>query len=393
VSADVEALKERVCREVDARADQLIAVARDLYDHPELGFAEHHAHDLLTAELEAASLPVERSALGLPTAFRASAGEEGPLVAVLCEYDALPGLGHACGHNVIAAAGLGAGLALAAVAGEAAGRVVVVGTPAEEGGGGKVLLARRGAFADVDVAMMVHPADADLAWMSTLALQHLDVVYEGRAAHAAAFPWEGRNALDAAVLGYLNVAALRQHLRPGERVHGVFTDGGEKANIVPRRAAMEWIARSPTMAGLHELKPRVIACLQAGADASGCTLTASWHDVWFEQVANNGPLWQAYATNAARLGRHVVLPQPGQEVVASTDMGNVSHLVPSMHPMIALAPPGTRIHTPEFAVWARSEAADQAVLDGAKAMAMTAVDVWCGGLLDDARSAFTGPED
>jgi amidohydrolase len=261
---DLEALKQRVCDEVDRRASLLVEVSHDIHDHPELGFVERYAHDRLASVLEAEGLATERGAFGVDTAFRATAGRGRNTVAVLCEYDALPGLGHACGHNIIAAAGLGAGLALATVADAAGGGLVVLGTPAEEGGGGKIVLAERGAFDGIDAALMVHPADADLQWMSTLALHQVDVVYEGQAAHAAAFPWDGRNALDAAVLGYLGVAALRQHLRPGERVHGIITDGGERANIVPRRAAMEWIVRSPTLAGLEALKARVLTCLQAG---------------------------------------------------------------------------------------------------------------------------------
>ena len=191
---------------------------------------------------------------------------------MLCEYDALPAIGHACGHNVIATAGLGAGLAAAAVAEQAGGTLRIMGTPAEEGGGGKIEMARRGAFDDVDAAMMVHPADADLIAMDTIAFQQLHVQYHGKAAHAAAAPWDGRNALDAAVLGYMNVAALRQHIRPTERIHGIFTKGGDKANIVPAETAMEWIVRSATIESLQPLKQRVLTCLESAATACACTI-------------------------------------------------------------------------------------------------------------------------
>jgi amidohydrolase len=387
----VETLKHQVCADIDRRAADLIAVSHDIHDHPELNFEERFAHDRLAGAIEAGGLAVERHAYGIETAFRADAGATGPVVAVLCEYDALPGIGHACGHNIIGAAGLGAGLALASVAHEAGGRVAILGTPAEEGGGGKVLLAERGAFDGVDAALMVHPADADLQWMSTLALHELHVRFHGEAAHAAAFPWDGRNALDAAVLGYLNLAALRQHLRPGERVHGIFTEGGEKPNIVPRTAAMHWLVRSPTVAGLEALKERVLRCLRAGADAAGCEMTHDWADVHYTEVRDNAPMAEAYAANAARLGRTVADPRAGHEVVASTDMGNVSYLVPSIHPMIAVAPRGVAIHTPAFAEHARSDAGDRAVLDGAKALAMTAIDLWATDLLADARRAFAVP--
>jgi amidohydrolase len=311
-------------------------------------------------------------------------------VGVLCEYDALPGIGHACGHNIIATAGLGAGLALAALAGDLGGRVRILGTPAEEGGGGKIFMARHGAFNDMAAAMMVHPADADLLNMDAIAIHELHVRYSGRAAHAAAAPWEGRNALDAAVLGYTSVAALRQHIRPSERVHGIFTKAGDKANIVPAVAEMEWMVRSPSIASLQPLKQRVLTCLESAAVATGCTCTTRWADISYAEMRDNQPMALAYAGNAARLGRTVLDPAAsGHHVVGSTDMGNISHLVPSIHPMIQVAPTGTAIHTVDFAEAARSARGDDAVVDGAKIMAMTAIDLWLSGeLLDAARAEF-----
>ena len=373
---ELDEAKERVCAEVDRRAESLLAVSHDIHAHPEENFAEHHAHDLLTEVLEGEGLPVQRHAYGLDTAFDARAGAAGPSVAVLLEYDALPGIGHACGHNIIAAAGLGAGLASAALADELGGRVAVLGTPAEEGGGGKVFMVERGAFDGVDAAMMVHPADHDLGWMTTIAIHRLDVVFHGESAHAAAAPWLGRNALDAAVLGYMNVAALRQHIRPEERVHGVFTDGGDKPNIVPARAAMHWYVRAGTLEALQPLKARVLAALEAGAAATGCEMEHTWLEPPYADLRANPPMCDLYAANAARLGRDVAAPTPATEVVGSTDMGNVSYAVPSIHPMIAVAPEGVGIHTPEFAVHAAGPAGDAAVVDGAKAMAMTVVDLW-----------------
>src|SRR3954462_14081556 len=269
---DVEALKAKVCAEVDRLADQLLHASHEIHAHPELNFEEHFAHDLLVEQLRSAGLATTPHAYGVDTAFEAAAGEQGFNVAVLCEYDALPGIGHARGHNVIATAGLGAGLAAAMVAEEAGGTLRILGTPAEEGGGGKIAMARRGAFDKVGAAMMVHPADADLIAMDPIALQELFVRYHGKAAHAAAAPWDGRNALDAAVLGYMNVAAMRQHIRPEQRIHGVFTDGGEKPNIVPARAAMQWYVRAATVESLQPLKERVLTALRAGADAAGCEM-------------------------------------------------------------------------------------------------------------------------
>jgi amidohydrolase len=373
------AAKARLAAEIDRRAADLVDVSRRIHAHPELGYEERFAHDLLTGVLEDAGLDVTRSARGVDTAFEAAAGDEGPTIAVICEYDALPGIGHACGHNVIAAAGLGAGLAAAALAGELGGRVRVLGTPAEEGGGGKVRLLDGGAFAGVDAALMVHPADADLLAMDVVALHQVDVAYRGEAAHAAAFPHRGRNALDAAVLGYIGVAALRQHIEPGERIHGIISDGGDKPNIVPASTRTEWIVRSPTVDGLEVLKSRFLACLEGGAAAAGCEMDVSWIDPVYADMLDNQAIGERYRANAATLGRIVRAPSPAARVVGSTDMGNVSYEVPSIHPMIRVAPPGVPIHTPAFAGFAGGPDGDTAVVDGAKALAFTVADLW----LDD----------
>src|SRR5918995_792474 len=357
--------KARLAAEVDRRRELLLDVSHQIHAHPELGYEERFAHDLLTRVLEQEGLAVTRSARGIDTAFEATAGATDPSVAVVCEYDALPGIGHACGHNVIAAAGLGAGLAAAALASELGGRVVVVGAPAEEGGGGKLHLIKGGTFAGVDAALVAPPADNDLLAMDVIAVHEVQVTYRGEAAHAAAFPHLGRNALDAAVLGYVNVAALRQHVEPGERIHGIVTDGGDKPNIVPARAQTEWMVRSPTLAGLERLKQRFLACLQARA------------------------IVERYRANAEALGRIVRVPSPTVRVVGSTDMGNVSYVVPAIPPMIQVAPPGVPIHTPAFAGFAGGPEGDQAVVDGAKALAFTVADLWLDeGLVDLARAEW-----
>jgi len=381
--------KARMAAEIDARADQLVDVSRRIHARPELGYEERFAHDLLAGVLEAAGLAVTRGARGVETAFEATAGRGGPTVAVVCEYDALPGIGHACGHNIIAAAGLGAGLAAAALADELGGRVLVVGTPAEEGGGGKVRLIDGGTFAGVDAALMVHPADADLSAMDVVALQQAHVTYRGEAAHAAAFPHRGRNALDAAVLGYVNVAALRQHIEVGERMHGIITDGGDRANIVPAYARAEWIVRSPTVASLEDLKARFLACLEAGALAAGCEMELEWIDPVYADMIDSAAIGERYRANAEALGRIVRPPSPSVRVVGSTDMGNVSYVVPAIHPMIRVAPPGVPIHTPAFAGFAGGPEGDTAVLDGAKALAWTVADLWLdGGLVGLARTEW-----
>jgi amidohydrolase len=385
---DVSAAKKQACASIDALAEVLIDASHQIHANPELNFKEHHAHDLLTSVLESNGLETQRAAYGLDTAFEARAGSHGPVIAVLCEYDALPDIGHACGHNVIATAGLGAGLALAPLAEQLGGRLRVLGTPAEEGGGGKVLMLERGAFVDVDAAMMVHPAGSEVERITSLAIEQLDVRYTGKASHAAAAPEKGINALDGAVLGYNNIAALRQHIAPDERIHGIFTDGPAKANIVPHHAGANWYMRSPTRAGLAGLKDRVVRCLEAGALAAGCTMEYTWVERSYDDVIDSRPLLEAYIANAQSLGRD---PRPDSEtaIVGSTDMGNVSYAVPSIHPMIKVAPEETAIHTVDFAQYAGGPQGDQGVIDGAKAMAMTVIDCWTKPeILADAEAAF-----
>jgi amidohydrolase len=373
---DIEGIKKRIAQEVDRRADMLLDVSHQIHANPELNFEEHFAHELLTSVLEDEGLDVTRQAKGVATAFEARAGSTGPTIAVLCEYDALPAVGHACGHNVIAAAGLGAGLAAAAIAEEVSGRVLILGTPAEEGGGGKVNLIDGGSFEGVDAALMVHPAEADLMAMNVIAVQQCEVTYHGEAAHAAAFPHRGRNALDACILGYMNVAALRQHIAAGERIHGIITHGGDKPNIVPHLAQSEWMVRSPTLARLDKLKTRFVACLEGGAQAAGCSVEINWIDPAYADMVDNRVIGERYRDNARALGRQVAEPSTDLQVVGSTDMGNVSYVVPSIHPMIQVGPPGTPIHTPAFAQYAGGAEGDRAVVDGAKALAWTVADLW-----------------
>ena len=359
-------------------ADLLVDVSHRIHARPETLFEERFASSLLAEVLEGHGLEVERGLCGLETAFaaRSQGSGPGPHVAVLCEYDALPGIGHGCGHNVIAAAGLGAGLAAARALIRSGGSLTVMGTPAEEGGGGKIHLLERGAFEGVDVAMMVHPAGIDLVEPEVIAIATYEVEYHGRAAHAAAAPARGRNALDAAVLGYNGVAALRQHIESTDRVHGVFTSAGEKPNIVPDHTVAQWYVRSATIESLQPLKERVLACLRGGAEAAGCSLEAREMAPEYSHLRTNRALVERYRGHSASLGREVPEPGPDRRVVASTDMGNVSLRMPSIHPLIGICAPEISLHTPEFAEAAVSAAGDRAVLDGAKAMALTALDLW-----------------
>jgi amidohydrolase len=383
-----EALKARAAARVDAEREALLALSGRIHAHPELCFEEHRAAGWLTEYLESRGLKVERGAYALPTAFVARAGNGRPRIAVLCEYDALPGIGHACGHNIIAAAGAGAGVALAEVIAATGGSVVVLGTPAEEGGGGKVLMARAGAFAEVDAAMMIHPASLELIGMNVLSITAVEAEYRGRAAHAAAAPFAGINALDGLVTAYQAIAQLRQHIRPSERVHGIITDGGQKPNIVPERAAGLFYIRAANDKRLAKLRQRVEGCFHAGAQASGASVHLRQVGEDYSDMWTNAPLAAAYEANLAGLGRHVV-EAPSELISGSTDMGNVSKLVPSIHPMVGIAPAHVALHTAEFATYAASPTGDRGVVDGAKALALTAIDLLCSAeLLSAARAAF-----
>lgn len=388
--SDLDDLKRRACDAIDGQSGPLIDLSRRIHANPELRFEEERASLWLAEYLESIGFRVDRGAYGLPTAFAAEKGTGRPRVAVLCEYDALPEIGHACGHNVIAAAGVGAAAGLARVIDGLSGSVRVLGTPAEEGGGGKVIMARAGAFAEVDVAMMIHPSGADALEIDALAITSLRVEYHGRAAHAAAAPHHGINALDAMVTAYSAIAQLRQHIGPGERVHGIITDGGQAPNIVPEHTSGVFYVRAPNRAGLEALEKRVLDCFRAGALATGAQVAVTKVGEDYEELSTNQPLAALYAANLEKLGRVFGVCE---RVTGSTDMGNVSHLVPSIHPMLQIAPPDVPLHTVEFCKWAGSERGDRGVLDGAKAMAMTAIDYLADADLREAvRASFTPPK-
>jgi amidohydrolase len=376
--AAVGGAKRQACAAVDAMAGELVAVSHRIHAHPELGYREEHAARLLAQAMRDRRLAVQVGPYGLPTAVAGRVGAAGdPHVIVSCEYDAVPGLGHACGHNVIAAAGLGAGLALAPLAGPLGGRLTVLGTPAEEGGGGKILLGEQGAFDGVTAAMQVHPSSYEAVLPPVNAAATLEATMHGRAAHASMYPERGVNALDALVLGYLGLSALRQHLIPTDKVHGIITAGGSTPSVVPEVAAGTFMVRSATLPGLERLKGRVLACLQGGAGAAGARLTARWRWPTYLDMRHNPPLAGAFEANLRALGRRPLAPAEVPATrAASTDMGNVSHLVPAIQPMLVVSPPDVVPHTAAFAAWAVRPPADRAVLDGAKALAMTAIDLW-----------------
>src|SRR5438094_5851303 len=368
------AVRERVA----ASRDRLTALSHRIHARPEVAFEEEHAATACAEVLDAAGFQVTRGVCDLPTAFVARAGS-GPLHVAFCaEYDSLPGIGHACGHNVIAAASLGAGLAAARVADDAGLTVTVIGTPAEERGGGKILLLERGAFAGVHAAMMVHPAPVDVVEPVTLAWWDFEVRYTGKSAHASAFPELGINAADALTVAQTAIGLLRQHIRQGDRSHGIVTDGGDAPNIVPAHAAADDIVRAPALAELHDIHAKRLRCFEAGALATGATLEVKPSGEPYAEVQHDAQLAAVYRRNAEALGRS--FPDLGvllERAAASTDMGNVSHALPSIHPMIGIASLPAVNHQPEFAAHCATAAADQAVADGALALAWTALDVAC----------------
>ncbi|MGH8868973.1 MAG: amidohydrolase [Actinomycetes bacterium] len=373
VSDDVA---DAVTAAVASSRDALCALSHDVHAHPEEGFAEHHAVAAIAAYLREAGHDVETGVLGVETALRAQAGAGRPRVAVLAEYDALPGVGHACGHNVIAATAVGAFCAVAEQVQALGGSVVLLGTPAEEGGGGKEVLARAGAFDDVDAALMLHPFDYDVADHPFLGRRVVEVTYRGVAAHASAMPFMGRNALDGVVAAYTGIAALRQHIPPTDRVHGIITDGGARANVVPERAAALFYLRSSEPETLTDLCARAQDVFTGAAAATGTAVDVTWDpQPAYLPIRHNGPLAARYAVRASARGRQVlpagIVPEA---FTGSTDLGNVSVRIPAIHPMLALAPPGTSLHTVEFAAAASTEAADDAVADGAAGLALTVAD-------------------
>lgn len=370
--------KERVRSLVAQRAEELVAVSHDIHARPELAYEEHYAVARLADVARSGGLTVEQPAYGIETSFAARAGSDGPLVVICCEYDALPGIGHGCAHNVIAAMSLGAGLALAPLAEACGGRLLLLGTPAEENnGGGKIRLLEEGAFDDATVALMAHPEAGDVERVPYLANDTVEVVFSGKAAHASSSPWKGINALDALVLGYSGVAALRQHIRAEEKIHGIITDGGQALNIVPARAAGRFKVRARDQRRLAELKERVLACFEGAALQTGATLEARWLGGYAEVRANR-TLAAAYRRNGEAVGRTFVDPSlVPMNVAGSTDMGNVSQVVPSIHPAIGAFPLGIPGHSEALAAVACSADADKAVVDGAAILAMTAIDIWC----------------
>jgi amidohydrolase len=359
----------------DRTQDRILKLSHDLHQNPETAWEEHVSAARVAGELGDAGFTVEPNYVGLPTAFRAHRGS-GPLHLGLCaEYDALPGLGHACGHNVIAAISTGAAVALSPFVDDLGITLSVFGTPAEEGGGGKIEMLERDAFAGVHAAAMVHPGPVDVARAEPYAVSHSHIAFEGKAAHAAAFPDRGINAADAFTIAQVAIGLLRQQLPSDVRVHGMMTRGGEAPNAIPQRTEGRWYVRAQTLDQLERLEPRIHRCFAAGALATGCELTVEPESKPYSEFRNDERLLSVYTQRAERLGRRFSTGADSLMNRASTDMGNVSQVIPAIHPYIGIDSLPAVNHQPEFAAAAASPAADRAAMQGALALALTVLDI------------------
>jgi amidohydrolase len=369
-------VKDLIDQAVDRLGDDLEKLSLTIHDHPELAYEEVKAAGWLTEFLGGQGLKVERGVGGVATAFRATLETgTGPTIAIMCEYDALPSIGHACGHNAIATAGAGAGAALAAVRDRLPkGRVQVIGTPAEEGGGGKVKLIKAGVFRDVDAAMMCHGWDRWILHQDLLGIVRVAFEFTGRAAHAAADPWEGVNALDAVIQTFNNVAMLRQQVKPSARIHGIVTNGGAAPNIIPESAACLFYVRAADLTYMWELHGRVVACAEGAAKATGATLKVlEYGDSTYEPMKRNETLLEAFRVNLRAIGE-AETPEV-KDRLGSSDVGNVSQVIPCIQPLMKIAPDGTPIHSRAFEAAAATPLARAGTLAAAKAMARTTYDL------------------
>jgi len=385
----MSAVKDLIGHAVDRLADDLETLSRRIHDNPELAYEEVKAARWLGDFLAGQGFTVERGVAGVDTAFRATVETgQGPTVAILCEYDALPAIGHACGHNVIATAGAGAGAALAAVRDTLPpGRVQVIGTPAEEGGGGKVRLIQGGVFERVDAAMMIHGFDRWVLHQDLLGIVRVGFEFSGKAAHASVDPWEGVNALDAVIQTFNSVSMLRQQMRPAARIHGIVTQGGAAPNIIPEVAACTFYVRAPKLDDMWELHKRVIACAEGAAKATGCTLQVIGLEAPYEPLKRNDTLLGLFRANMQSVG---AVESPAlADRMGSSDIGNVSQVIPAIQPMVQIAPHGTPIHSRDFEAAAVTPLARQGLCQAAKTMAMTTYDLLADpGLLKRARAEF-----
>ncbi len=386
---DIADLKQQVIQTIDTIRPALIQLSETIHANPELAFQEQKSAALLCDELEKHGFKVQRGIGDLETAFRAEAcgKRDGPTIALLAEYDALPELGHACGHNIVCTAAVGAGIALHSLIDELPGRVLILGTPAEEGGSGKIHLLKQGAFDGIDATMLVHPSARTMVTRGSLATVRLTLEFFGKAAHAAAAPEDGINALEALLAAFHNINALRLHLKADARIHGIITHGGTAINVIPEYAGAKFSLRAASQTYLEEITQHVIQCAQAGAIATGAELVHTVDDGLAEMIPNR-VMGRAFADNWRSISVPVQEARPNERM-GSTDHGDVSQVVPSLHPYIAIAPEGVGGHTAAFRQAAISPAGHLGMLNAAKALAMTTIDLLCNNdLMQEVKSEF-----
>jgi len=375
---DIAPAKHAARAALDQARDGVVSLSRRIHSHPELGWAELQASTWLAEELTEAGYDVQLGAYGFATAFTARKGS-GPLrIAICAEYDALPGIGHACGHNLISASSIAVARALGALVDGLDMTLTVIGTPAEEvtDRPGKALLLEQGAFDGQHAALMLHPCPYEAVTPVLIAATAFDVVYTGRAAHAAAAPFKGINALDALTVAQVAVGLLRQQLPPSHLVHTVVTEGGGAVNIIPARTRARFMVRAPSATELADLRARIIRCAEAGAHATGCSLQIIGGEYGYEEMQHDPRLAASYAANAAAVGRPFEdVPPDLARFTPSTDMGNVSSVVPSLHPYFAVPSRGAVNHQPEFAACCATAEAEDAMLGASLALAWTCLDL------------------
>jgi amidohydrolase len=383
---DIDAAKKAAKEAVESARGELVEISLDIHEHPELALKEERAAKLLSDHLETNGFSVQRGAYGIGTAFEGTWGEGPVTIAYLLEYDALPEIGHACGHNLIATAGFGGALGLKAAVSPNDVRLVVLGTPAEEALGGKAMLIDAGAFQGVDVALMAHPAPVEIADPHMFGVEQVTVRYTGVGAHASVAPETAVNALDALVTAYQAVAQLRQHIRRDARLGGVIIRGGAASNVIPDQTEGQFEVRALSPQYLADLKQKMIKCFEAGAAASGCSVELDWSGASYAPMNNNVPLARAYRENAEALGRKfLTIPL---ESTGSSDMGNVSQVVPSIHPTFQVGAFALN-HTAGFTEVAATDSAHENMVQVGQALAMTGIDVVMRpGLLDEVKGAF-----
>ncbi|MBK5261543.1 MAG: M20 family metallopeptidase [Peptostreptococcaceae bacterium] len=368
-------MKEKIKAEVAQIMDELKNIRDYLYENPEVGYLEKKASAILEENLKNHGFTVETGIYEINTAFRGTydSGKKGPKIAFVCEYDALPRIGHGCGHNLIATMSLGAGIALKSVINEIGGSIVVLGTPAEETSGAKVKMVRGGEFEGITAVMMVHPSPLTEESGKSLALSALKFEYIGKTAHAAQAPEKGINALDSVILLFNGINAIRQHITSDVRIHGIISEGGLAANIVPERAVAEFYIRSETAEKNEEVIKKVVAIAQGAAIMTGATVKISNYETTYDNLRTNKILSDLFNNNLMELGEKEIRP-PGDSL-GSLDMGNVSHVVPAIHPWLGFGNKDLVPHTREFAAETISESGKQVLYRGACALAMTAYDI------------------